>query len=175
MEIARPNAQVLIVSANGHAKRTPVSQFPIHHRGVGGVMAMRLTDKSGPVAIARVVDGDEEAMVISAAGTVLRTPVATISAQGRGAQGVALINLKRGDRVACLELLTDQEDSGPPELPGLDTPRVPRQRTRRGEGEATPQIVSSTEEVEQPLLPVGDELDEDELGEEEEEEDEGED
>jgi DNA gyrase subunit A len=172
MEIARPDAQVLIVSANGHAKRTPVAQFPVHHRGVGGVMAMRLTEKSGPVAIARVVDGTEEAMVISAAGTVLRTPVVTISAQGRGAQGVALINLKRGDRVACLELLTDQEDSGPPELPGLDTPRVPRLRARRGEGEATPQIVASAGDVEQPSLLDGpdedDEVDEEEPEEEDE-------
>ncbi len=155
MEVVRPNEQLLIVSANGHAKRTPLSQFPAHHRGVGGVMAMRLTDKSGPVAIARVVDGTEEAMVISAAGTVLRTPVSTISAQGRAAQGVALINLKRGDRVACLELLTDQEDSGPPQLPGIDAPRVPRQRRRGSEGDLSPASTATPEEVEQPPLPEG--------------------
>src|SRR5205085_5822568 len=105
MELVDPKGQLLVVTAAGHAKRTPLSQFPIHNRGVGGVMAMKINEKSGPIATARVVQGTEEAMVTSASGIVLRTPVASISVQGRSAQGVALMNLKVGDRVACVALL----------------------------------------------------------------------
>jgi DNA gyrase subunit A len=111
MEVIVPQGQLLVVTAAGHAKRTPLSQFPIHNRGVGGVMAMKINDKSGPIATARVVRGAEEAMVTSASGIVLRTPVASISVQGRTAQGVALMNLKAGDRVACVALLNGNGDS----------------------------------------------------------------
>jgi len=106
MELVDPKAQILVVTQAGHAKRTPLSQFPIHNRGVSGVMAMKINDKSGPIATARVVKGTEEAMVTSASGIVLRTPVASVSVQGRSAQGVAFMNLKVGDRVACVALLT---------------------------------------------------------------------
>ena len=120
MEIVAPNGQLLVVTAAGHAKRTPLAQFPIHNRGVGGVMALKLTDKSGPIATARVVNGAEEAMVTSTSGIVLRTPVASISVQGRAAGGVALMSLKAGDRVACVALLNA---NGPAEAEqGSDEP-----------------------------------------------------
>src|SRR6266545_600951 len=82
--------------------------------GVGGVMALKVSEKSGPIATARVVNGTEEAMVTSASGIVLRTPVASISVQGRQAGGVALMNLKTGDRVACVALLNGHGPAGDP-------------------------------------------------------------
>jgi DNA gyrase subunit A len=119
MDVVIPGGQLMIVSAYGHAKRTPLAQFPVHNRGVGGVIAQKITDKSGPIVTARVVKGTEEAMVLSSAGTILRTPVSTISVQGRAAQGVALIDLKRGDRVSCVALLNGHENGDEPdaELP----------------------------------------------------------
>src|SRR5581483_11196640 len=105
MDIVVPNGQLLVVTAAGHAKRTPLTQYPTHNRGVAGVMALKVSEKSGPIATARVVRGTEEAMVTSASGIVLRTPVSSISIQGRSAQGVALMSLKAGDRVACVALL----------------------------------------------------------------------
>jgi DNA gyrase subunit A len=113
MDVVIPNGHLMIVSAYGHAKRTPLAQFPVHNRGVGGVIAQKITEKSGPIVTARVVKGTEEAMVLSTAGTILRTPVSTISVQGRAAQGVALIDLKKGDRVACVALLNG--DNGEPD------------------------------------------------------------
>ena len=68
-------------------------------------MAIRVSDRSGLVACARVVQGTEEAMVISSAGTVLRTTVSMVSVQGRPAHGVAFMSLRAGERVACVALL----------------------------------------------------------------------
>jgi DNA gyrase subunit A len=132
MDVLVPNGQLLVVTAAGHAKRTPLAQFPIHNRGVGGVMAMKVTDSSGPIATARVVRGAEEAMVTSASGIVLRTPVSTISVQGRAAQGVALMSLKAGDRVACVALLNGHTPE--PEAEEPTTPRRRSPRTPSGEG-----------------------------------------
>ena len=115
MDVIVEGGSILTVTSGGFAKRTPVDQFPRHNRGVSGVIGMRLSDKSGRLITARVVQEDEEAMVISASGIVLRTPVASISEQGRTAQGVALMSPRRGDRVACIALLTaaDDDSSGP--------------------------------------------------------------
>ncbi|MSQ24190.1 MAG: DNA gyrase subunit A [Chloroflexi bacterium] len=112
MDVIVEGSSLLTVSSGGYAKRTPIDQFPRHGRGGSGVIGMRLSDKSGLLVTARVVQGDEEAMVISASGIVLRTPVSTISEQGRSAQGVALMNPRRGDRVACLALLTSGDGDG---------------------------------------------------------------
>jgi DNA gyrase subunit A len=126
MDVVIPGAYLFVVTAGGHGKRTPLSQFPIHNRGVSGVMAQKLTPSSGLIATARVVRGGEEAMVVSASGIVLRTPVSTISVQGRAAQGVALMNLKAGDRIACVGLINGHDgDSGEARAPG-------RGRGRRG-------------------------------------------
>jgi DNA gyrase subunit A len=126
MDVVVPGAALLSVTSGGYAKRTPLSQYPRHNRGVAGVIGMKLSDRSGQLITARVVRGHEEAMVISASGIVLRTPVDSISAQGRAAQGVQLMNLKSGDRVACLALLNGDDHSGdePASQPGGRAPAV---------------------------------------------------
>jgi DNA gyrase subunit A len=105
MDVVDPDGQLLLVTAEGHAKRTLLNQFGVKGRGIQGMMAIKVNDRSGPVACARVVHGTEEAMVISSAGTVLRTLVSTVSIQGRPAQGVAFMSLRPGERVACVALL----------------------------------------------------------------------
>lgn len=127
MDVVVPGAYLLTVSSGGYAKRTPLDQYPSHNRGVQGVIGMKLVDKSGHVVTARVVQGNEEAMVISATGIVLRTPVASISEQLRPAQGVMLMSPRSGDRVACLALLTEEETEAPNGENGRGT-------SRRGRG-----------------------------------------
>src|SRR5207244_8403338 len=105
---------LLVVSAGGFAKRTPLNQFPVHGRGGSGVIAMKLVDKHGPVVAAKVVEGHEEVMVISAKGIILRTDVGGVSEQGRSAQGVAFMSPGRDDRVACIALLIPEADDAPP-------------------------------------------------------------
>jgi DNA gyrase subunit A len=106
MDVVEPDAQLLIVTRNGYGKRTPLAAYPAKGRGIGGVRAIRTTTKTGPVAAARVVQGDEELMMISAGGIVIRTPLETISERtGRATSGVILMNLRDGDRLAAIAIL----------------------------------------------------------------------
>ncbi len=106
MDVVQPDAQLLIVSANGYGKRTPLSAYPAKGRGIGGVRAIRITGKTGPVAAARVVQGDEELMMMSAGGIVIRTAIETISEHtGRSTSGVRVMNLRDGDRLAAIAIL----------------------------------------------------------------------
>jgi DNA gyrase subunit A len=106
MDVVDPEAQLLIVTQRGYGKRTPLSSYPVKGRGIGGVRAIRTTPKTGPVANARVVQGYEELMMISAQGIVIRTPLETISERtGRATSGVILMNLREGDRLAAIAIL----------------------------------------------------------------------
>src|SRR5579864_7265685 len=106
MDVVDPDAQLLIVTQRGYGKRTPMSSYPVKGRGIGGVRAIRTTPKTGPVATARVVQGYEELMMISAQGIVIRTPLETISERtGRATSGVILMNLRDGDRLAAIAIL----------------------------------------------------------------------
>jgi DNA gyrase subunit A len=108
----RRESYVLIVTAGGYGKLTPVASYPKQHRAGGGVRTFKLTEKSGKVAAAGVVSLKQQVMIISAEGIVIQTPVKErdprqgITVQGRSTQGVRLQDLDEGDRVvatACFE------------------------------------------------------------------------
>ncbi len=105
LAVAEPGAEVLIVSQRGFAKRTDISDFRAATRGGSGVRAMSIVEKNGPVVAVRMVRPEDEVMVISAEGQVLRTAVEGISNVGRAAKGVILLNLDPPDRVAALAVL----------------------------------------------------------------------
>jgi DNA gyrase subunit A len=106
MDVVEPDAQLLVVTRQGFGKRTPLSAFPRKGRGIGGVRAFKTSAKTGPVAAARVVHGDEELMMISSNGIVIRTAIETISERsGRSTSGVILMNLRDGDRLAAIAIL----------------------------------------------------------------------
>lgn len=123
MDVVVPQGYVFVVTAGGYAKRTPLTQFPPHNRGGSGVITQKVTDKTGPVVAARVVNGREEAMVISTSGDVLRTSLESISVQGRPATGVALMSPRPGSAIACVALINGEE----PDEPGPRRRRRPRQ------------------------------------------------
>lgn len=104
MEIVDPDLDLLLVTTEGFGKRTPLEEFTPHHRGGGGIRALKVTSRTGPVAAARIVKPVEELVIISAAGLVIRTPVESISRQGRDTQGVSVMHLRDGDRVASISL-----------------------------------------------------------------------
>jgi DNA gyrase subunit A len=93
------------VSERGFAKRTDISEFRVTSRGGSGVRAMSIVEKNGPVVAVRTVRPEDEVMVISAEGQVLRTAVDGISNVGRAAKGVILLNLDAPDRIAALAVL----------------------------------------------------------------------
>ena len=105
MEIARAGQALLVVSELGHGKRTPIEDYPRHGRGGQGVITFKTHPKSGELVTARMVDPEHELMFICEDGIVLRTPVAHISLQGRPTQGVKLMDVSRGDRVAAVAVI----------------------------------------------------------------------
>jgi DNA gyrase subunit A len=122
MDVIDPKGEILIITQNGFGKRTLVKNYNAHGRGTGGVKTLTITPKTGPVSTMRAAHGAEELMMISASGIIIRTPLDTISLQGRAAQGVTLMNLKVGDRVAAVALLNgeDEGDNGGDEVTAAD-------------------------------------------------------
>ncbi len=105
---------ILTASANGYGKLTPLEEFPVHGRGGQGVIALQTTERNGETVAALQVLPDQELMMISSNGTLVRTPVADVSVQGRNTQGVRLIRLDAGDRLTGVEgvgSLGDEDDA----------------------------------------------------------------
>jgi len=99
MVVIKRAGTLLVVSENGYGKRSPISDYRITKRGGKGIITMRCTEKTGKlVAIKEVVDQDE-LMIISEGGVVIRCPISGVSIIGRATQGVRMMNLEEGDRV----------------------------------------------------------------------------
>jgi DNA gyrase subunit A len=103
---------LLVVSENGYGKRSPISDYRVTKRGGKGILTMRCTEKTGKlVAIMEVVDEDE-LMIMSQHGSVIRVPIKGVSVIGRATQGVRLKVLEEGDRVVDVaRVVTDEADS----------------------------------------------------------------
>ena len=93
---------ILTATENGYGKRTEVADFPVQGRGGQGVIAIQTTDRNGRTVGALQVWEDDEIMMISSSGTLVRTPVRDISIIGRNTQGVRLIRLESGQRLVGL-------------------------------------------------------------------------
>jgi DNA gyrase subunit A len=112
MAIAIEDAQLLVVTTQGYGKRTPLDAYPTKGRGTGGVRTFKATPKTGPVAGARIVYGDEELMMISAGGIVIRMAIDSISERaGRATSGVTLMRVEENDRVAAVAILKPTEET----------------------------------------------------------------
>src|SRR6266446_3334982 len=103
LNLAPKDGELLVVTEHGYGKRTPIDEYPTQSRGGGGVITLKVTDKTGSVASARVIsDHDNDLMIISAGGVVIRTDVSAIARSGRATQGVRLMNLGEGDSVVAV-------------------------------------------------------------------------
>src|SRR5579864_129564 len=103
LNLAPKGGELLVVTENGYGKRTPIDEYPTQSRGGGGVITSKVTKKTGAVATARVItEKDNDLMIISAGGVVIRTDVSTIGVAGRATQGVHLMNLGDGDKVVAV-------------------------------------------------------------------------
>ena len=111
---AKRDHQVLMITENGYGKRTPVEEFTVHHRGGGGMMLHNLTEKTGLVAGIAVVDSENDVMIITDDGVIIRTGVEEIRECGRGSQGV--IVMRTGEDVKVISIArTDKEEEDPAE------------------------------------------------------------
>jgi DNA gyrase subunit A len=111
---------VLVASANGYGKLTPLTDFPSHGRGGQGVIALQTSDRNGATVAALQLQPEQEMMLISSNGTLVRTPVGDVSIQGRNTQGVRLIRLDEGDRLTGVEGVESLGEEGAEDLPPVE-------------------------------------------------------
>lgn len=97
MEVLEENSEILIVTQNGYGKRTPSEEYRLQHRGGKGIKTCNITEKNGRLVSMEVVTGEEDIMLITTGGVLIRMPVSDISTMGRNTQGVKLIRLDEGD------------------------------------------------------------------------------
>jgi len=110
MEILSPNATVLTVTERGYGKRTPLDDYRLQRRGGQGVITIRTNERNGQVVgVAQVVD-DDQVMLITDGGKVLRSPVSGISTMGRATQGVRVMNLATEEKLVSMARLADDRD-----------------------------------------------------------------
>lgn len=104
MEIAHPGTDLFVITEKGFGKRTPIEEYPEHHRGGQGVYTITMTQKKGLLAVMKIVGHDDEIMIISEEGVVVRTPVKGISELGRSTQGVCVMKIQDKDRVTAVAI-----------------------------------------------------------------------
>jgi DNA gyrase subunit A len=109
MEILSPGATILTATERGYGKRTPLEAYRLQRRGGQGVITIRTSARNGEVvSVAQVVD-DDEVMLITDRGKVLRSPVSGISTMGRATQGVRLMNLGEGEKLVAMARLAERD------------------------------------------------------------------
>jgi DNA gyrase subunit A len=101
---------VLVATENGYGKRTVLSEFRHSGRGTQGVKAIAISERNGLAVAARLVTADDEIMLITTGGVLIRTRVKEIRDMGRAAQGVTLINLGEGEKLSGLEKIVETDD-----------------------------------------------------------------
>ncbi|MCX6140381.1 MAG: DNA gyrase subunit A [Candidatus Kapabacteria bacterium] len=125
--VRRADAQIIVVGTRGMGKRTMVEEFRMTKRGAKGVIAMNITEKTGPICAILEVHDTQDLVVITTNGILIRQQVKDVRQLGRNTQGVRLIRLEEGDQIADITMVTRDEDieeeaEGLPDTTGSDTP-----------------------------------------------------
>ena len=110
IDLVEPGATLLAVAANGYGKRTAMDEYRRTHRGGKGIITMKTTDKTGKVVGVRMVTDEDQIMLVTSGGKVIRLRVSEIRVIGRNTQGVRLIDLEEGERVVSVARLAERED-----------------------------------------------------------------
>ena len=113
MAVVEENGSLLTVCEKGFGKRTLFSEYRPQKRGGKGLIDIRTTERNGPVVTSRPFTGDQDAMLMTSNGMLVRINLQGVRAIGRNTQGIRLINVKPGDRVIGMEMVSNEEDSPP--------------------------------------------------------------
>jgi DNA gyrase subunit A len=111
MDTVRNEGDLLVVTKNGFGKKTPISEYRLQTRGGKGIINVKISDRNGPVVSLLVVKPDEEIMMLSSEGIIIRMKVNEISTTGRATQGVTLMKLSSGDSVATIAKVNAEVDA----------------------------------------------------------------
>ncbi|QQE74476.1 DNA gyrase subunit A [Brevibacillus composti] len=127
MDVIKPGAEVLIVTANGYGKRTPVEEYRLQSRGGKGIKTHNVTERSGHVVGLKVVEPEEDLMIITTSGIIIRTEMKGISVMGRYTQGVKLIRLAENEQVGSVAKVPpsdedDHQEEGPDDSESSEHP-----------------------------------------------------
>ena len=118
MEVVDPSQELLVVTEQGYGKRTPFSEFPVKHRATRGVIANSLNRDTGDVAAIRMVGReDEEMMLITQEGTILRTEVSSVNRYRRASRGVTVMKPSPDDRIVSISVFVDDRPGPPTDEP----------------------------------------------------------
>ncbi len=114
MVVIKPGANLLTLCEGGFGKRTPIEEYRLTKRGAKGVINIRISDRNGPVVAVKAVQDDDELMLITSGGIMLRTDLSAVRSIGRATQGVKIIRVDEGDRlVAVAKIAPDNDENSP--------------------------------------------------------------
>ena len=108
-EIAEPGEEILVVTEKGYGKKTKLEEYRMTHRGSKGVKALNITEKNGNIVAFKTIHNEEDVMIVTNSGIIIRMSSLQISTTGRVAQGVKLINLKGDQKVSTVETIGKEE------------------------------------------------------------------
>ncbi|SFC48299.1 DNA gyrase subunit A [Alkalibacterium subtropicum] len=121
MDILNPDSEVLVITEKGYGKRTAASEYAIRGRGGKGVKTVNITDKNGPLVGLKTVHGEEDIMLITTSGVIIRFHAKNISQTGRATQGVRLMRLEDDIYVSTLAKVEPEEEEDEDELTDTET------------------------------------------------------
>ncbi len=110
-EIAKEGQDILVVTEKGYGKRTDVNEYRLTHRGSKGVKTLNITDKNGTIVAFKTVTDDKDLMIITDQGIVIRISADKVSRMSRVTQGVRLMNLREGQKVATVSVVEKDEEN----------------------------------------------------------------
>ena len=110
MVIPKNDGAILTATQNGYGKRTALSEYPTKSRNTKGVISIKVSERNGKVVAATQVEDNDQIMLITDAGTLVRTRVNEVSIVGRNTQGVRLIRTAEDEHVVSLERVAEPED-----------------------------------------------------------------
>jgi len=109
-------SSVLTATENGYGKRTPIGEYTRHGRGTKGMIAIQTTERNGKVVAASLVSPEDQIMLITTGGILVRTRVSEIREMGRATQGVTLINVDEGTRLSGLQRIAESDSDDDSEI-----------------------------------------------------------
>ncbi len=115
MNVATSGSELLVITENGYGKRTPLTEYPDQNRGGKGVFTIKMTEKKGRLAVMKVVSQEDEVMLISQNGILVRTQIQGISQLGRATQGVRIMNVGDGDKVCAVSKIANESENEDPD------------------------------------------------------------
>ncbi|MBC8132559.1 MAG: DNA gyrase subunit A, partial [Deltaproteobacteria bacterium] len=141
-------ATLLTVCEKGYGKRTPTADYPTKNRGGKGVIAIKASDRNGKVVALRIVSDEDDLMIITDGGKLIRMPVDGIPTIGRNTQGVRLIRLEEQERVVAMERIAEKEEGERVESPEVAAARAETLAQPLGEEDLGEEVAAQDEDAE---------------------------